>query len=108
MKLITMSVKEHILTDDYVPKFTKYDYIKEFDFESEDDIENIYEHVNLFVHTYYTYHDYIRHSNSFETASAIFLDLTQKHLYIHDHLQDISPLYGSSYNPHQHSVYVKT
>ena len=73
-----MSVKEHVLTDEYKPTFKKYDYIHEFNFESERDIEHIYELVNRYVHTYYTYSQNTRNIMSFGSASAIFLDFDGK------------------------------
>ena len=78
MKQLRLSVKEHRLTDKYIPTFKTYDYTKSFDFENESDIEEIYETVNLHVHTYYDYNDNIRNEASFKSASAIFLDFDGK------------------------------
>lgn len=78
MKNIVLSVKEHTLTDEYIPTFKKYDYVETFDFEKDEDIELLYEKVNLFVHTYYTYDSNIRSEGKFESATAIFLDFDTK------------------------------
>lgn len=78
MKNITLSIKEHTLSDEYKPKFKNYDYVQTFDFENDDDIELLYEKVNLFVHTYYTFDKNIRSEKKFQTATAIFLDFDTK------------------------------
>jgi len=78
MKEIRLSIKEHRLTDKYLPKFKQYDYVKSFDFENDDDIELIYEIINLYVHTYYQYNENNRKEKEFRSASAIFLDFDSK------------------------------
>jgi len=78
MKQIQLSIKEHYLSNNYNPKFKKYDYVNTFDFENGSDIEDIYENVNLYVHSYYEYYENIRSEATFKSASAILLDFDNK------------------------------
>ena len=99
MKNIRLSIKEHYLTDNYNPKFKKYDYIREFDFESLDDIENIYEVVNLYMHSYYEYDENIRSERTFNRATSIVLDFDNKGIHNDSTISEfINSSFGKSYN----------
>lgn len=99
VKTFSLSIKKHYLTDDYIPKFSKYDYVRELDFENIDDMHSLHEIVNCHVHTYYTYRDNVRNTNSFHKASAIFLDFDGKGEHNDSTIEEFkSSEFGRKYN----------
>lgn len=79
MKKIGISVKNHFLSDSYVPMFKKYDYVKYLDIEDDNDLEKLAEYIALQVHSFYIYNKNIRNEENFEKAYGLIIDFDNKH-----------------------------
>jgi len=75
---LELSVKNHFLSDDYIPTFKKYDVVRTIDITDDSGIEELYYIINSYVHTYYKYKNNLRNEKSFESASALLLDFDNK------------------------------